>query len=57
MTDQSSPMSGEEPPESDESSELAPPPLSQIGQNDSSPGEDPDKGSLGVSTSEGFRRS
>jgi site-specific recombinase XerD len=51
MTDQSSPTSGEDPPENDESSELAPPPLSEIGKNRSDSGEGPDGGSLDASGS------
>ena len=49
VTDPSSPPSGEDPPESDESlsepGELAPPPLSEIGKNGSDAGESPDDGS------------
>jgi site-specific recombinase XerD len=45
MTDQSSPPSGEDPRERDESRELAPLPLSEIGKDRSDSGDSPDEGS------------
>ena len=51
VTDPSSPPSGEESSDSDESSELAPPPLSEIGKDRSDSGDGPDEGPESVSES------
>jgi site-specific recombinase XerD len=52
MSDQSSSTSGENLPESDESAELAPPPLSESGKVAADPGDGPDESSESVSESQ-----